>query len=55
MAELEGLEQEALDADFLNVGPMAPAELPSVPTSEPASAASGTCTMAKLDCYTVLA
>ncbi|KAI0240851.1 hypothetical protein LSAT2_008356 [Lamellibrachia satsuma] len=35
LAELEELEQEALDEQLLEVGPAAAAELPSVPTGEP--------------------
>ncbi|KAK2193602.1 hypothetical protein NP493_11g07038 [Ridgeia piscesae] len=35
LAELEELEQEALDEQLLEVGPAAAAELPSVPTAEP--------------------
>ncbi|KAI0240854.1 Charged multivesicular body protein 4b [Lamellibrachia satsuma] len=34
LAELEELEQEALDEQLLEVGPAAAAELPSVPTGE---------------------
>ena len=40
MAELEELEQEDLDAQLLEVGPMATDDLPSVPTAEPAASSS---------------
>lgn len=39
MAELEELEQEELDRHLLDVNGPSTDELPSVPTTEPASAA----------------
>jgi len=41
LAELEELEQEALDEQLLEVGPAAAAELPSVPTAEPVAPRTG--------------
>ena len=41
LAELEELEQEALDEQLLEVGPAAGVELPSVPTAEPIAPKTG--------------
>jgi hypothetical protein len=41
MKELEDLEQEALEEQLIDVGPIAD-KLPSVPSAQPAAAARGT-------------
>lgn len=48
MAELEELEQEALDEKLLDVGVPATDQLPSVPTAEPAAPIASECRMCEI-------